>query len=322
MIPQAIHDWAATTLNEQRMTSTRAQELVRAMPWSQVWRIPTTQGDVFLKHMGLLFAHEPRILQFLSETLQAPVPGVIADNPELQCFLMRDAGMPLRPLLLADYQPDLVVQALQACARIQQQALSHIETLLQLGAMDWRLQRLPALYVGLIENQPLMAAEGITATERATFLNCAPHLRAACDALAACGIPETLEHGDFHDNNIMLKNGAVIINDWGDASISHPFFSLSSLLESAGRNHKLQPDDAPTALFTTTYLDSWADFAPPAQLEKALALAQIIRPVQFSINYSRLAQNAALQPADYHAGWIAVCLRKFAESVKIPDCHR
>lgn len=181
---------------------------------------------------------------------------------------------------------------------------------------------MPDLFVGLLDNQLLMTAEGINDAERANFLNCVPQLRAACDELAACGIPETLEHGDFHDNNIMLKNGAVIINDWGDASISHPFFSLSSLLESAGRNHKLLPDDARAALFTTTYLDSWAAFAPPAQLAKALALAQIIRPVQFSINYSRLAQNAALQPADYHAGWIAVCLRKFAESVKRPDCLR
>lgn len=314
MLPQAIHDWAVTALNELGMTATRAPELVRAMPWSQVWRLPTARGDVFLKHMGSLFAHEPRILHFLSETLHAPVPAIIADNQTLQCFLMRDAGLPLRPLLLADYQPKLIVQALQTCARIQQQALPHIETLLQLGAMDWRLQRLPDLFMGLLDNQQLMTAEGITAAERAAFLNCAPQLRAACDELAACGIPETLEHGDFHDNNIMLKNGAVIINDWGDASISHPFFSLCSLLESAGRNHKLQPDDARTALFTKTYLECWADFAPPAQLEKALALAQIIRPVQFSINYSRLAQNVALQPADYHAGWIAACLRKFAET--------
>ncbi|MBP7253891.1 MAG: aminoglycoside phosphotransferase family protein, partial [Alphaproteobacteria bacterium] len=232
------------------------------------------------------------------------------------------AGVPLRTLLLTDYQPALVVQALRACARIQQQAIPHIETLLQLGAMDWRLQRLPDLFVGLLDNQLLMTAEGISDAARATFFSSVPHLRAACDALTACGVPETLEHGDFHDNNIMLKNGAVIINDWGDASISHPFFSLSSLLESAGRNHKLLPDDARAALFTAAYLECWADFAPPAQLEKALALAQIIRPVQFSINYSRLAQNAALQPADYHAGWIAVCLRNFAESVKKPDCLR
>lgn len=322
MIPQAIHDWAVTALNEQGMTATRAPDLVRAMPWSQVWRLPTAQGDVFLKHMGSLFAHEPRILRFLSETLHAPVPTIVADNPALQCFLMRDAGLPLRPLLLSDYQPELIAQALQTCARIQQQTLPHIETLLQLGAMDWRLQRLPDLFVGLLDNQRLMTAEGINDAERASFLNCVPQLRAVCDELAACGIPETLEHGDFHDNNIMLKNGAVIINDWGDASISHPFFSLSSLLESAGRNHKLLPDDARTALFTATYLECWSGFALPAQLAKALALAQIIRPVQFSINYSRLAQNAALQPADYHAGWIAVCLRKFAESVKKPDCLR
>lgn len=286
------------------------------MPWSQVWRLPTAQGDVFLKHMGSLFAHEPRILRFLSETLHAPVPAIMADNPALQCFLMRDAGLPLRPLLLADYQPELVVKALQACARIQQQALPHIETLLQLGAMDWRLQRLPDLFVSLLDNQRLMTAEGICDAERTRFLKCVPQLRAACDALTACGIPETLEHGDFHDNNIILKNGAVIINDWGDASISHPFFSLSSLLESAGRNHKLLPDDARAVLFTTTYLECWADFAPSAQLAKALALAQTIRPVQFSINYSRLAQNAALQPADYHAGWIATSLRRFSESAK------
>lgn len=314
MLPQAIHDWAVTALSERGMTATRAPELVRAMPWSQVWRLPTAQGDVFLKHMEPLFAHEPRILRFLGATLRAPVPEVIADNPTLHCFVMRDAGQPLRPLLLARYAPELIVQALQTCARIQQQALPHIATLLQLGAMDWRLQRLPDLFAGLLDNQPLMAAEGIAEPERAAFLACLPKLRTACAALAACGIPETLEHGDFHDNNIMFKGGAVIINDWGDASISHPFFSLSSLLESAGRNHKLHADDARASLFTTAYLTCWEGFAPAAELEKALALARVIRPVQFSINYSRLAQNAALQPDAYHAGWIAACLRQFQNS--------
>ena len=42
-----------------------------------------------------------------------------------------------------------------------------------------------------------------------------------CVELAAYGIPESLNHGDFHDGNILLKNGRITFFDWGDATVTH-----------------------------------------------------------------------------------------------------
>jgi aminoglycoside phosphotransferase (APT) family kinase protein len=53
-----------------------------------------------------------------------------------------------------------------------------------------------------------------------------PRFRRLCDELAACGIPETVQHDDLHYANLCLQGEQPRILDWGDSSISHPFASL------------------------------------------------------------------------------------------------
>ena len=56
-------------------------------------------------------------------------------------------------------------------------------------------------------------------------------MRDLCEALAAHGIDETLQHDDLHDGQIFIRDGRTLLMDWGDACISHPFFTLSVALE-------------------------------------------------------------------------------------------
>ncbi len=307
--------WAESTLAEQGIAVTGSLEPVRAMPWSQVGRYPTQQGFIYFKQMAPLFAREPIVLAFLNAQ-DATVPRLIAHNSALHCFMMHDAGQPLRPLLKERYDAAIVCRALEVCAEIQQQAVPHVQTLLASGVADWRLMRLPDLLTHVLADVALMQAESLELTERAALRAALPKLAALCTDLTDCGIPETLEHGDFHDNNFMRQaNGALIINDWGDASISHPFFSLASCLESAGRNHNILPGDAIYERLKTAYLQSWHKLARAETCERAFQLALQIRPVQFAVNYSRLAYNVRCEPANYHAGWIANVLRQFLTAI-------
>lgn len=52
-----------------------------------------------------------------------------------------------------------------------------------------------------------------------------------CDALGAYGIAETIQHDDLHDGQVFRGDGRHLLMDWGDACISHPFFTLSVTLE-------------------------------------------------------------------------------------------
>lgn len=71
-------------------------ENVQDTPWSYVVRFATSDGYIYLKRTPELFALEPTIIQILHEQFHASVPIVIAHNAELNCFLMKDAGKPLR----------------------------------------------------------------------------------------------------------------------------------------------------------------------------------------------------------------------------------
>jgi hypothetical protein len=155
---------------------------------------------------------------------------------------MEDAGIQLSKKLKADFQMDLLARALTLCANRQQKALSHIDTLLSLGVPDWRLAKLPDLYLTILNQEAILQAEGLMAAEIKALHTLYQRFSALCDRLSRYKIPETLEHTDFHDSNIFIKDGYLTIGDWGDAVISHPFFSLASYLDSASR-YVVKPED-------------------------------------------------------------------------------
>ena len=49
--------------------------------------------------------------------------------------------------------------------------------------------------------------------------------------LASYGVPETVQHDDLHDGQVFLATGVHQVLDWGDACVSHPFFTLAVTLE-------------------------------------------------------------------------------------------
>ena len=51
-----------------------------------------------------------------------------------------------------------------------------------------------------------------------------------CDRLAAYGVRETVQHDDLHDGQVFLGSGVHQVLDWGDACVSHPFFTLAVTL--------------------------------------------------------------------------------------------
>lgn len=63
------------------------------------------------------------------------------------------------------------------------------------------------------------------------FRDAVPRVREMAEELASYGVPETLQHDDLHDGQVFVKGDRQLILDWGDALVSHPFFTLSVTLE-------------------------------------------------------------------------------------------
>ena len=120
----------------------------------------------------------------------------------------------------------------------------HVDALLALGVPDRRLPTLPAGYARLMDE--------IDAEPR--FRAAAGRVEELAGELAAYGIDETLNHDDLHDGQVFVKDGRVLVMDWGDACISHPFFTLSVTLEGV---LSWGLDDVEDSVDTAPFLDAY-----------------------------------------------------------------
>lgn len=305
-----VQSWAKKTLTSLGYEIQDEPQIIRGVPWSCVHCFSTSKGRVFLKHMDAEFALEPVVLKYLHDNVTQNVTSVIASNEQLLCFLMKDSGEPLRPILKTGFRQELFSRALMLCADIQIACIPHVKKLIALGVNDWRLDKIPDLYHEFLNQKEMLKADGLTESEIKTLHHLIPTMRSLCQALKAYNIPESIEHCDFHDNNVLIKGDTLTINDWGDACISHPFFSCVSALESAKRNHNLQEDDL-YANILSTYLDQWQSYGSKNELLEALALARKIRYFMFALNFSRVKSCPGIEKYPEFRGYIAGALRDF-----------
>lgn len=306
--------WGKDVLSSLGYDMQGEPQVVREVPWSQVYCLETSKGRVFLKYMDSEFAFEPVLLKYLRDNVTQNVTDVIASNEQLSCFLMRDAGEPLRPILKADCNQELFSRALTLYAGIQISCIQHVEQLISLGINDWRLDKIPRFFEAFLTQKEMLLTDGLLEPEIETLQQLTPAVTSLCKKLQTYGIPETIEHCDFHDNNILIRDSVMTINDWGDACISHPFFSCVSALESAKRNHKVRDEELEPAL--RKYLEKWKSYGTQADLHEAFKLARTIRYFTFALSFSRIKSCPGIDRYPQFNGYIAEALRDIIKSAK------
>lgn len=294
-------------------------QTIRIVPRSTVTCLPTTKGRIYLKSMANAFFIDPTLLRFLSNHASTPVTQMIAENESLSCFLIEDAGKPLRNILKLNFKPESLCQALKTCEDIQISSICHVNELIMASINDWRLEKLPSLYQAFILKEDLLKAHGMTLFEIECLHQSTIKIRNLCEQLSEYKIPETLEHDDFHDNNILIKGGSDIISDWGDANISHSFFSCVSALNSARRHHHLQETDKQYQSILEAYLIQWQSYGIRDDLLEAFNLVKIIRHFVFALGVSRIKTCPVMESFPEYKGHIANSLRNFINKFLFMD---
>jgi hypothetical protein len=196
-------------------------------------------------------------------------------------------------------------------AEVQMGLVEHMLEMLSLRIPDHRLAALPALYSQLLQDEESLLIgqeKGLTLKEWEQLKSMRPRFEQICSELADLGIPESLNHGDFHDGNILVRDGRITFFDWGDASLTHPFVSLRTLFVSVEialdlDDYSLTPE---MVLLLERYLEPWQRFAskdalldafalsrPVASIVKALSWYKTISPLKGSLR----AEYAHIVPA-------------------------
>ncbi|MEV8375375.1 aminoglycoside phosphotransferase family protein [Kribbella sp. NPDC056861] len=267
--------WIDEQLGTAGTPRTGVPEQVRSWGLSNVLRCPTATGDVYFKALAhsstirpvradalpLLFAHEPLLLQRLSEARPGEVPVPIAIDEQRAWMLLPDLGR----LLAQESDISVWTEALRGHARLQRGFVGQTEQLFSLSCVDRRLAVLDDAIDQLLGPNP--ATDRLEPSERRKLSRRAKQLREAIIELTAIGVPETLLHGDLHPRNLAVRDGQVLAFDWTDAAVSHPFLDLVTFIE---KRSPLSTDPR----VTDAYLAEWEDYASPADLRRALELAQ------------------------------------------------
>lgn len=272
-------DWIHTEMERHSIHITDAIEQPHVHPWSTVMRVPTKEGMFFFKATASETVYEVAVTAALAGWYPDCMPELVAVDTARGWMLMRDGGEQLRTFIrpnqdIAPWQP-----VISRYAEVQLGLTRHVSQLLSLGTPDHRLAVLPALYTVLLTDEPSLMIDqpkGLTSGEWQQLKDLTPRLKSICSELASVGIPESLNHGDFHDGNVLLRDGRITFFDWGDVDVTHPFVSLRNFFVSIENSLKLD-DYAFTpemSALLDRYLEPWQKFASNEELLTAYRLSK------------------------------------------------
>ena len=249
-------------------------------PWSTVMRVPTEEGDLYFKANVAALRHEAALVTLLSARRPDCVPPLLAVDVERGWMLMADAGARLRELVERERDLTRWLEILPLYAGVQIDLAEGADELLAVGVPDMRLATLPSKYEQLLEILVELPSDDRRRLERKVS-----GVQEMCEELAGYGLPETIQHDDFHDGQVFVRDGRYLLLDWGDACISHPFFTLAVTLEG---NIAWGPDDVEGSVdvrpFRDAYLAPFTRIAKSADLEDACETAMRLGWVCRAVN--------------------------------------
>jgi hypothetical protein len=269
--PAATLAWASATIGPVRATQLRTWNL------SSIWRLKHAGGTAWLKEVPAFFRHEGPLLGWLAARHPGLAPRPLAVD-EGRMLLADVPGTDRYGAPAGDRLP-----MLRALHEVQRQAPAGLPELRALG----------------VPEKPLAA--GIRRTVLAHGdPGLLDGLYGRLAALAACGLPDTLVHGDFHPGNV---RGEAIL-DWGDSFLGHPVFDV----------HRMVSDlpEVAAAPLVAQWCRWWRAAVPGCEPERAYKLSEPLVALRNAMTYADFLDR--IEPAEhvYHAGDVAAWLDRAA----------
>jgi hypothetical protein len=218
---RSAHAWIDGQLDRLGIARTGEIEQPHVYVWSTVMRAPTDGGDVWFKANMDALRQEAAVASMLSAERPELVTPPLAVDLDTGWMLMSDAGRRLRDVIPEERSLGGWLDVLPRYAELQIAFADRVDDLLEVGVPDMRMAALPEKYEQLVAE--------VDVEQR--FRDAVPHVHDLCGQLSAYGIPETIQHDDLHDGQVFVRDGVELVMDWGDACVSHPFFTLSVTLE-------------------------------------------------------------------------------------------
>lgn len=271
---QELLDWAAA-----QVPVVGRPVLHKTWNLAALWRIPVAGGHAWLKATPPFAADEAAAIGLLGAVDPGLVPRVLASAPGRVLL----ADVPGEDLWNAtDAQVTSTITRFVA-AQARAAVAGRAESLGHRGDAVLRA-RLEALVEGPLRDR-------LTAAEHAGVRALFPRW----DALAGCGLPDTLVHGDFHPGNWRGAPGEPpVVLDFADAHWGDPVQDGLRAID------HLPAERRPTA--RTAWVQAWRSAVPGSRPDEALRLAEPLAHLAYAVRYQEFLDNIEPSEQIYHRG--------------------
>lgn len=277
--PAAAVAWATAELTSRGRAVRAAPEQMRTWNLSSLWRIPTDTDDVWLKLVPPFFAHEGDVLELFAA--EAVPPLVAHDGPRM--LLEQVDGNDLHSPTSTQ-----LTRLLDLLVDLQSRWSGRIDQLAATGMADFRADSLTAAITSVVERTaPQLDSADNTALE--AFVAGLPGRFAA---LAGCGVPDTIVHGDFHPGNARGTGTALTVLDWGDCGVGHPLLDEPAFLDRVPSNRRRS--------LRTSWHRRWREAVPGCDPERAAALLEPVAAARQATIYQLFLDNIEASERPYH----------------------
>ncbi|MCI0687346.1 MAG: aminoglycoside phosphotransferase family protein [Sporichthyaceae bacterium] len=306
-----VDEWISDQLVRLGRRPSGEIEQIKLRSWSLVLRVPAEPNQVWFKAGGPGCAYEAGLVAALAGWVGRSVLGPLAVDRDRGWLLLPDGGPTLRSILADGDDQAHWERLLPSYAELQRELSGRVDEMLALGVPDQRPRTVPVALASLLADTDALMIDqpgGMTAADHDRMPRLQPEVAGWAKQLDEFGIAPSLNHDDFHDGNVFLRDGHYVFFDWGDASVSHPFASLLVTLNVIAHQKTLTPGSAELIRMRDAYLEPWSAEHDHADLVEAARLATRLGKVGRSLSWRRALIGGTPEEiapwADGIPGWL------------------
>jgi hypothetical protein len=289
--PAADLAWAEDVLRRRGIERRGPAVQLRSWNLSSIWRLPLADaGPAWLKVVPPFFGHEGDILRRLQAE---PVPRLLGhDGPRILLADIEGEDQYDAPLPVLERMVDMLVE-------LQAAWIGRADELLAMRLPDWRGPALTAAISAVVERRRGELDGAVVATLDAFVADLGERFA----AVEACGMPDTLVHGDFHPGNVRGTPFRLTLLDWGDTGVGHPLLDLPAFLDAI-------PAEAVEPV-RAHWIEAWRSRLPTADPATAAALLAPVAAARQALIYQRFLDGIEPVERRHHEDdareWLGRC---------------
>jgi hypothetical protein len=281
--------WVDAALSAHGRARTGALRQRKTWNLSVVVTAPTDAGEVWFKATPPFLADEGGVVRRVAGADPELVPTVLAHDPGRRAILMEHVPGEDQFGLTDEAVAEAMVRRWVA---VQAELVLDVEHVLALGGRDLRAAALLAAARELVDRAEVRAALGDEELAAADAL--VEALPQRLDDIAACGLPDSVLHGDMHPGNWRRDGNRLTLLDWGDVAVGNPMVDQRAFVERLA-------DARLRSHISALWSGLWSERLPGSDPARAAYLLAPVTQLGAAVTYQRFLDHIEESERVYHA---------------------